>query len=58
MYEVFAFMEIEHTAVRKQYLEELESTRFEHAGFGLGQISESRKDNLDIEFVSGGRKRS
>src|SRR5580704_10193699 len=28
----------------------------EHASFGLGQVSESREDKLDIDFVSTGRK--
>ena len=27
-----------------------------HASFGLGQVSESRGDKLDIDFVNGGRK--
>ena len=28
----------------------------EHASFGVGQVSESRGDKLDIDFVNGGRK--
>jgi hypothetical protein len=27
-----------------------------HASFGVGQVSESRGDKLDIDFVNGGRK--
>jgi hypothetical protein len=29
----------------------------DHASFGVGQVSESRGDKLDIDFVNGGRKR-
>jgi hypothetical protein len=28
----------------------------EHASFGVGQVSESRGDKLDIDFVNGGRR--
>jgi hypothetical protein len=28
----------------------------DHASFGIGQVSESREDKLDIDFVNGGRK--
>ncbi len=28
----------------------------DHASFGLGQVSVSRGDKLDIDFVNGGRK--
>jgi hypothetical protein len=28
----------------------------DHALFGVGQVSESRGDKLDIDFVNGGRK--
>src|SRR5450755_1909052 len=28
----------------------------DHASFGVGQVSESRGDNFDIDFVNGGRK--
>jgi hypothetical protein len=28
----------------------------DHASFGIGQVSESRGDKLDIDFVNGGRK--
>jgi len=28
----------------------------DHASFGVGQVSESRGDKLDIDFVNGGRK--
>jgi hypothetical protein len=28
----------------------------DHASFGVGQVSESRGDKLDIEFVNGSRK--
>jgi hypothetical protein len=50
-------MEIVHTALRKQTLKNWKAQDWvEHASFGLGQISESREDKLDIDFVSGGRK--
>jgi hypothetical protein len=53
-------MEMVHAAIPKTNLEELESTRLDRTCFirlrGLGQISESREDKLDIEFVGGGRK--
>jgi hypothetical protein len=50
-------MEIVHTALRKQTLKNWKAQDWiEHASFGLGQVSESREDKLDIEFVSGGRK--
>jgi hypothetical protein len=50
-------MEIVHPALRKQTLKNWKAQDWiEHASFGLGQISESREDKLDIEFVSGGRK--
>jgi hypothetical protein len=43
--------------LRKQTLKNWKAQDWiEHASFGLGQISESREDKLDIEFVSGGRK--
>src|SRR5580693_7747872 len=54
---VDAFMEIAHAAPRKQTLTNWKAQDWiEHASFGLGQVSESREDKLDIEFVSGGRK--
>ena len=28
----------------------------DHASFGIGQVSESRGDKLDIDFVEGGRR--
>jgi hypothetical protein len=28
----------------------------DHASFGVGRVSESRGDKLDIDFVNGGRK--
>jgi hypothetical protein len=28
----------------------------DHASFGIGQVSESRGDKLDIDFVDGGRR--
>jgi hypothetical protein len=28
----------------------------DHASFGVGQVSESRGDKLDIDFVNGGRR--
>ncbi len=50
-------MEMVHAALRKQTLKNWKAQDWiEHASFGLGQISESREDKLDIEFVSGGRK--
>ena len=50
-------MEMFHAAPRKQSLVNWKAQDWiEHASFGLGQISESREDKLDIEFVSGGRK--
>lgn len=50
-------MEIVHAAVRRQTSKNWKAHDWiEHASFGLGQISESREDKLDIEFVSGGRK--
>jgi len=50
-------MEMMHVALRKQTLKKWKAQDWiEHASFGLGQISESREDKLDIEFVSGGRK--
>jgi hypothetical protein len=56
-YKVFAFIEIEHAAFRKQNLKNWKAQDWiEHASFGLGRISESREGKLDIEFVSGGRK--
>jgi hypothetical protein len=54
---VDAFMEIAHAAPRKRTLTNWKAQDWiEHASFGLGQVSESREDKLDIEFVSGGRK--
>ena len=50
-------MGIEHAALRKQNLKNWKAQDWiEHASFGLGRISDSREDKLDIEFVSGGRK--
>jgi hypothetical protein len=50
-------MEIVQSPLRKQTLKNWKAQDWiEHASFGLGQISESREDKLDIEFVSGGRK--
>jgi hypothetical protein len=50
-------MEIVQAALRKQTLKNWKAQDWiEHASFGLGQISQSREDKLDIEFVSGGRK--
>ena len=50
-------MEILPAALRKQTLKNWKAQDWiEHASFGLGQISESREDKLDIEFVSVGRK--
>jgi hypothetical protein len=50
-------METVHSALRKQTLRNWKAQDWiEHASFGLGQISESREDKLDIEFVSGGKK--
>jgi len=50
-------MEMVHAGPRKQTLRNWKAQDWiEHASFGLGQISESREDKLDIEFVSGGRK--
>jgi hypothetical protein len=50
-------MEILHAALRRQTLRNWKAHDWiEHASFGLGQISESREDKLDIDFVSGGRK--
>jgi hypothetical protein len=50
-------MEMVHSTLRKQTLKNWKAQDWiEHASFGLGQISESREDKLDIEFVSGGRK--
>jgi hypothetical protein len=50
-------MEMVHAVLRKQTSKNWRAQDWvEHASFGLGQISESRDDKLDIEFVSGGRK--
>jgi len=50
-------MEILHAAPGKQTLMHWKAQDWiEHPSFGLGQISESREDKLDIEFVSSGRK--
>jgi hypothetical protein len=50
-------MEIVQAALRKQTMKNWKAQDWiEHASFGLGQVSESREDKLDIEFVSGGRK--
>jgi hypothetical protein len=50
-------MEMVHAVLRKQTLKNWKAQDWiEHASFGVGQISESREDKLDIEFVSGGRK--
>lgn len=50
-------MEIVQAVPRKQILKNWKAEEWiEHASFGLGQISESREDKLDIEFVSSGRK--
>ena len=50
-------MEMAHAAPQKQTLRNWKARDWiEHASFGLGQVSESREDKLDIEFVSGGRK--
>src|SRR5580692_4723548 len=55
---VGAFMEMVHAgSPQKQTLRNWKAQDWiEHASFGLGQVSESREDKLDIEFVSGGRK--
>ena len=50
-------MEMVHSTLRKQTLKNWKAQDWiEHASFGLGQISESRENKLDIEFVNGGRK--
>ena len=50
-------METVHAAVRKQTSKNWKAQDWiEHASFGLGQISKSREDKLDIDFVSGDRK--
>jgi hypothetical protein len=50
-------MEMMHVALRKQTLKNWKAQDWiEHASFGIGQVSESREDKLDIEFVSGGRR--
>jgi hypothetical protein len=50
-------MEMAHATPRKQTLMNWKAQDWiEHASFGLGQVSESREDKLDIEFVSSGRK--
>jgi len=50
-------MEILQAVLRKQTLKNWKAQDWiEHASFGVGQISESRENKLDIEFVSGGRK--
>jgi transcription elongation factor GreA-like protein len=50
-------MEMVHVALRKQTLRNWKAQDWvEHASFGVGQVSVSREDKLDIEFVSGGRK--
>ncbi len=50
-------MAMVHAALRKQTLKNWKAQDWvEHASFGLGQVSESREDKLDIEFVSSGRK--
>jgi hypothetical protein len=53
-------MEIEPAAIRKTELGRIGKRKIwiEPASFGLGQISESRQHKLDIEFVSGARRRS
>ncbi len=49
-------MEMVHAGPRKQTLRNWKAQDWiEHASFGLGQISESREDKLDREFVSSGR---
>ena len=55
---VGAFMEMVHAgSPQKQTLRNWKAQDWiEHASFGLGQVSESREDKLDIEFVSSGRK--
>jgi hypothetical protein len=46
-----------HAGPRKQTLRNWTAQDWiEHASFGIGQVSESREDKLDIEFVSSGRK--
>jgi hypothetical protein len=46
-------MDMMHAAPRKQTLRNWKAQDWvEHASFGLGQISESREDKLDIEFVN------
>ena len=50
-------MEMVHAGLRKQTLRNWKAQDWiEHASFGVGQVSESREDKLDIEFVSSGRK--
>jgi hypothetical protein len=50
-------MEMVHAAPQKQALRNWKAQDgIEPASFGLGQISDSREDKLDIEFVSSGRK--
>jgi hypothetical protein len=50
-------MEMVHAAPQKQALRNWKAQDgIESASFGLGQISDSREDKLDIEFVSGGSK--
>jgi len=50
-------MEIVHAGPRKQTLSNWKAQDWiEHASFGLGQISESRGDRLDIDFISSGPK--
>jgi len=50
-------MEAANEAPRKQTLRNWRAQDWvEHALFGIGQVSESREDKLDIDFVTNGRK--
>jgi hypothetical protein len=50
-------MEIVHAAITKQTLRNWKAQDWiEHSSFGLGQVSESRGDRLDIDFINSGAK--
>lgn len=52
-----AFMETANAIPRKQTLRNWKSQDWiEHPSFGLGQVSESREDRLDIDFVNSGTR--
>jgi hypothetical protein len=55
--QLIAFMETANAIPRKQTLRNWKSQDWiEHPSFGLGQVSESREDRLDIDFVNSGTR--